>query len=205
MTSMAEPTRIRRSRKASASARPSRAAEGVVRVGDDFGDEYPDADASSTEAVVNLIRVGEALYNEIDRLSQAAFGLPESVLNCLSIIDGAGEPLTPTEIGERALRSSATLTGILDVLERNGWVRRVPNPQDRRSVFVEITDEGKKVADQFCPGVHSLEKAMLAHLDEDERAQLLGLLAKVLTGTARVGADDPMGLEGQRNRPARLQ
>ena len=37
------------------------------------------------------------------------------------------------------LVASATMTATLDLLERRGWIRRIPNPGDRRSVLIEIT------------------------------------------------------------------
>jgi DNA-binding MarR family transcriptional regulator len=176
-----------------------------VRVGEDFSEEYPDGDPTATEAVATLIRAGQALYDEIDRAMQASFGFPESVLNCLAVIDGAGEPITPSQISERTYRPSATITAMLDTLEHQGWVRRLPNPDDRRSVLIEITDGGKATADQFLPGVHNLEAAILADLTSTERAKLMKLLATVLHRIALVNAADPVPFEGRRNRPVRLR
>jgi DNA-binding MarR family transcriptional regulator len=184
---------------------PSPAAQGVVRVGEDFTEEYPDGDPTASEVVTTLIRAGQGLYDEIDRTMQATSGFPESVLNCLAVIDGAGEPIMPSQISERTFRSSATITSILDTLEHQGWVRRMSNPDDRRSVLVEITDEGRARADQFLPGVHNLEKVLIADLTPSERAKLMKLLATVLHRIALVNAADPVPFEGRRNRPVRLR
>jgi DNA-binding MarR family transcriptional regulator len=135
---------------------------------------------------------------------QTSFGVPESVLQSLAVIDGAERPLTPSEIAERMFRSSATMTNLLDALEREGWARRVPNPDDRRSVLVEITDDGKALADRFLPGVRRVERAVIADLSARERSTLMVILEKVLDAAARVNAADPMPFEGRRNRPARL-
>ena len=43
------------------------------------------------------------------------------------------------------------MTATLDLLERRGWIRRVPNPADRRSVLIEITPEGRATTDQCSP------------------------------------------------------
>ncbi len=108
--------------------------------------------------------------------------------------------LTPSQIGERTFTSSGTMTGTLDALEYNGWVRRIPNPDDRRSVLVEITDEGQAIADRLLPGIRRLEAALLTELTNAERTTLLELLAKALTSAASVAAADPIPLEGRRNR-----
>jgi len=175
-----------------------------VRVPSDFAEEFPDGDATAAEVVATLIRAGQALSDELDRGMQASFGVSEAVLQCLAVIDGAGGPLTPSEISERTLRSSATMTSLLDALEREGWARRIPNPDDRRSVRVEITDEGKALADRFLPGVRNVERAVVADLTAAERSKLMTALAKILAATAQMSAEDPILFEGRRNRPHRL-
>jgi len=182
----------------------SQATLGVVRVPPDFAEEYPDGDASATEVYATLIRAGQALYDELDRGMQASFGVPEAVLQALAIIDGSEKPLTPSDIAARMFRSSATMTNLLDALEREGWARRIPNPDDRRSVLVEITDEGKALADRFLPGVRKVEAAVIGGLTAAERSTLMDMLAKVLDATARASTEEPIPFEGRRNRPVRL-
>ncbi len=172
----------------------------MVRVGDDFAAEYPDADSSSTELFATLMRTGYVLRAELDRVVATSLGINEAMTNTLAVIEGADEPLTPGEISDRTLISSATMTSTLDRLERKGWLRRLPNPNDRRSVLVEISDEGQRLCDQFLPGIHAVEQAVMSELDPTEREQLLELLGKLLAGAARVTNGEPMPLEGRRVR-----
>jgi len=176
-----------------------------VKVSADFAGEYPDGDPAKAEAYATLVRTGASLTQEIERCMVASFGVPQTVLNSLAVIDGAGAPLTPREISERTLVSSGTMTGTLDQLEYRGWVRRTPNPDDRRSVFVEITDEGKTVADQLLPGIRKIELGVLAGLTPGELSTLVELLGKVLDGAATVASAEPIVLEGRRTRPPRLR
>jgi DNA-binding MarR family transcriptional regulator len=189
-----------RSRKAGQTS-VSPAAWGVVRVGAEFADEFPDGDPAQAEVLATLFRTGAALSQEIDRCMATTFGATQTILNSLAIIDGADRPLTPSEIGERMLVSSGTVTGTVDQLEYRGWVRRLPNPDDRRSVLVEITDDGKAIADRLLPGIRQLEQGVLTGLTPTELATLLKLLGKVLEGVATVAAAEPIPLEGRRNRP----
>jgi DNA-binding MarR family transcriptional regulator len=173
----------------------------VVRVGDDFAEEFPDGDAVSTEVYATLVRTGSALMDEIDRVVQASsLAINLQITNTLAVIEGAGEPLTPSEISARTLVSSATMTGTLDRLERQGLVRRLPNPEDRRSVLVEVTDAGRALCDRFLPGINALQIAVVSELEPAERHQLLELLGKVLAGAARVADEEPVALEGRRIR-----
>ncbi len=200
---MSEPRRPTRSRKVGPPTSP--AALGVVQVDDDFTQEFPDGDPRVTEVHSTLVRTGNALVAEIGRCMDATFAVPQTLLNSLAVIDGAGEPLTPSQIGERMLVSSATMTGVIDQLEYRGWVRRLPNPDDRRSVLVEITDAGKAVTDQMLPGIRKIERATLAALTPADLRTLLALLGKVLDGAAVVAAAEPISLEGRRKRPKRLR
>jgi DNA-binding MarR family transcriptional regulator len=176
------------------------ASRGVVRVGDGFQAEYPDADPASTELMATLVRTGFVLTSELDRAVAASIGINQAATNTLAVVEGADGLLTPSEISDRTLISSATMTSTLDRLEARGWVRRIPNPEDRRSVLVEITDEGRELCDRFLPGIHAIERSVMSELDPDERKRLLELLEKVLAGAARVAAAAPTPLEGRRSR-----
>jgi DNA-binding MarR family transcriptional regulator len=184
--------------------RPSPASLGLVRVDADFQDEYPGGDTTCTEAYASVCRTGEALLGELDRRIVLTFGMNQATATALAVIDGAAAPLTPSQVGDRVLIPSATMTATLDLLERRGWIRRTPNPADRRSVLVEITPDGRAAADQLLPGIRAVERSVMSALTQDERAQLLELLAKVLARAAEVAAEPPEPLKGQRIRPARL-
>jgi len=61
-------------------------------------------------------------------------------LDCLDIVDAYG-PLSPTALARQAGVHPATMTGILDRLERGGWVVRERDPADRRAVLVRVDRE----------------------------------------------------------------
>ena len=183
---------------------PSPAKLGLVRVDPDFADEYPAGDARSTEAYASLVRAGTAALQELDRRVVATFGITQAVATTLAVIDGAGEPLTPTQISERLLVASASTTAILDQLERRGWAKRIANPTDRRSSLVEITEDGQAVADQFLAGTRTVERDALDRLSTTERLQLLRLLDKILDRLAELADTTPEPLDGHRKRPRRL-
>jgi len=184
--------------------RPGLSARGVVKVDADFATEYPDGNPTSTEAYATLCRVGDVLLTELEQRIDATFGVKQVVATALAVIDGAGRALTPSEIGERILLPSASITSTLDVLERRGWVRRVPNPDDRRSLLIEITADGRRTADQLLPGIRELERSVLSGLTERERTQLLALLGKVLARASELEAEPVEPLAGRRVRPPRL-
>lgn len=181
----------------------SPAAFGLVRVGDEFAEEFPDADRTSTESYASLVRIGTALSAEVGRAIDAGLGVPHAAATTLAVVEGADEPLTPSEISERLLVAPATMTATLDLLERKGWVTRAPNPADRRSVLVEITRDGKAVVDQFLPGIRQIERRVMSALSARERETLLRLLDKVVTQAAEVASEPPEPLAGRRKKVRR--
>jgi DNA-binding MarR family transcriptional regulator len=200
---MSEPGRPPR-RGRNSRGRPSPASLGVVRVDADFETEYPGADRTSTEAYASLCRTGAALLAELDRRVRMTFGISQAAATALAVIEGAGVPLTPSQVSDRVLIASATMTATLDLLEQRGWIRRVANPGDRRSTLIEITPDGRAATDRLLPGIRALEKSILSALTPDERVHLLDLLAKILARAADVAAGAPEPLDGPRIRQARL-
>jgi DNA-binding MarR family transcriptional regulator len=135
---------------------------------------------------------------------RATFDLPQTAANALAVIDGAGGPISPSQISERTIVPSATMTATLDLLENRGLVLRRQNPEDRRGILVEVTDEGRALVDSLLAGVRAVEVATMSALTLAERKQLLRLLSKVLASTAAIAAAPPIPLDGRRFRPDRL-
>ena len=123
----------------------------------------------------------------------------------LAVIEGAGQPLEPGVIAERLIITSGSVTSLLDTLEKRGLVRRLPHPDDRRKLLVEITPEAEAVLDRLLPSLHARERRVMdAALSPEEQAALLDMLARVeaAAGTAE-GATSLTGAE--RRTPGRLR
>jgi DNA-binding MarR family transcriptional regulator len=72
------------------------------------------------------------------------------------------------------------MTSRLDALEKEGLVRRLQDPSDRRSVLVELTEKGRQKHEQGM-GIQAEKEALLADaLTEREKEQLNGLLRRVM-------------------------
>jgi DNA-binding MarR family transcriptional regulator len=103
------------------------------------------------------------------------------------------EGLSVSEICDFHKVRSATMTGILDTLEKDGQIERLPDPSDRRKVIARITDAGKQLMDDFLPGHQDNIRKMLTGLTVKERQTLLGLLIKLYQGVADFVTDDAEG------------
>lgn len=159
-----------------------------IQMPDDFYDQTPDGNVQATEAVMNTIRTADLLFDRIGRLLRplnvsAAGGL------VLGILRDRGA-MAPSELGDRLIVTRATVTGLVDLLERRGFVRRATHPTDRRSVLVEITAEGLTVLQELRTIVHRNERDWMAVLSDDELRTYVGLLHRIQDRLASVAVDD---------------
>ena len=114
----------------------------------------------------------------------ALSGLSGSDQRALDLIERFG-PLTAGELAERSGLAPASVTGLLSRLERKGLARRVPNPNDRRSVLVELNYEG--LADM---GPHFLELGRsLRQLYDTFDDEQLAAIARFLREAAQIQQD----------------
>ena len=155
----------------------------IVKIDPDFEKHYPGASATATEAAMNLVRTADLLVKRISALVQP-FGLSPSSALALSIIADAKAPLPPNEIAERLIISRATITGLLDSLERRGYVRRMPHSSDRRMLLIEPTESGRSIANEFRLVVHRQQKEWMAALTELEQGQLVDTLHRLQSALA---------------------
>jgi DNA-binding MarR family transcriptional regulator len=115
-----------------------------------------------------------------NRLTVDDYGLSPSGRQVLAIIEGAGQPLEPTVIAERLLITTGSMTSLLDNLEKRELIRRLPHPEDRRKLLVDITPAAQTIVDTLLPSLHARENDIMnAALNAHEQQQLLGLVAKV--------------------------
>ena len=151
----------------------------TIRVPADFEFEFPGASRSASEVAVNLARAQMTLIAEIERPPREAHGLSASAFQTLAIIDGAGEPLPGHVIAERLLVSSASMTSLVDTLERRGLVERRPHPTDRRKVLIHLTPDAQRVVDQQLPAIHAVIAQAISTLAEADREHLLAALTTI--------------------------
>ena len=172
----------------------------AIRVGPGFSAEFPGAVASSAEAAANLVRTTTEFLNEVQRRRAPVARLSASGFQALAVIEGAGESLPSNVIADRLLVSTASMTSLLDTLERRGFAARRPHPDDRRKILVEITDDGRRVVDQMLPVVHAAATEAFSGLTETERQVLIDVLTRVREQVSEMAASEPVPPKPRRKR-----
>jgi len=91
-------------------------------------------------------------------------------LDCLDIVDVYG-PLSPSALARRAGLHPATMTGVLDRLERGGWIARERDASDRRAVVVRIlSDRYAELMRFYSPMNRSMNKILAKYSDSELEA-----------------------------------
>src|SRR5258708_38993900 len=138
--------------------------------------EFPDLDPSAAEAFLHLLRTVDEVFGVTDRnlndhnISHGRFGvlmlLWRGVQPRAAKLLGADEcvagPRTPAELADAAGVTRATMTGLIDTLERDGLVTRQPYPDDRPMLSVRLTPTGQRLLQDFLPGHFNAISALLS-------------------------------------------
>jgi DNA-binding MarR family transcriptional regulator len=157
-----------------------------IEMPDDFYAQTPDGNVKATEAVMNTVRTADVLFDRIGRLLRP-LGVSAAGGLVLGLLRDRG-PMSPSELGDRLIVTRATVTGLLDSLERPGFVRRNAHPSDRRSLVIEITPDGLEVLQRLRTVVHRHEKAWLSSFSNDDLEAYIRLLQRIQEALADADA-----------------
>lgn len=149
-----------------------------IKLSPGFEQRWPDSSAKATECALNVIKTNDLLLKRIEDI-QRPFGLSNATGLTLSALANAKEPLSPHEVSDRLVVTRATVTGLLDSLERLGYAQRKPHPSDRRKLLVEITDKGREVADVMREQIHRQEKKWFEVINSEEQIPFIQLLWRI--------------------------
>ncbi|WP_227852780.1 MarR family winged helix-turn-helix transcriptional regulator [Klebsiella oxytoca] len=113
----------------------------------------------------------------------APWGLSEGRFVLLFLLDAASEGLAPNALAEKAGVTRATITGLLNGLERDRLIERHADPLDGRAMRIALTVEGKQLISSVFARHSRWIGGLFSHLSAQERTQLSELLTKVAAGT----------------------
>jgi len=155
-----------------------------------------DADAArrrrrSTTAIKESLRELSLQLSLLNHHVGAHVELKDGDLDCLELINRHG-PLSPSALARRAGLHPATMTGILDRLERGGWVARDRDATDRRAVVVRTRRERGAELFRLYSGMNTSLDRICAGYTDAELELLAGFLRRT-TDAGRAATDELAG------------
>ncbi|MGF6884798.1 DNA-binding MarR family transcriptional regulator [Nocardia sp. GAS34] len=134
----------------------------------------------AVDAWAALLQVHAKLVPELDTELRRATGLPLSWYDVLLELNGP-QQLRMSDLGERVVLSRTRVSRLVTEMESHSLVRRETNPDDGRSAFVSITDEGRKRFREAAPHyLEGIERRFGGRLDTGELHAVASALRKVL-------------------------
>jgi MarR family 2-MHQ and catechol resistance regulon transcriptional repressor len=103
-----------------------------------------------------------------------------------SVIESLGHlgPLTTGVLCKKQLVSGGNMTVVIDNLQKEGLVERIPSTEDRRAITIRLTPRGKRLFDEIFPKHAEYIAKLTSVLQEEEQAKLAELLKKLGTSLA---------------------
>jgi DNA-binding MarR family transcriptional regulator len=136
------------------------------------------------EAWLSYVAATTLLESELDRQLQRDSGMPHAYYQILAMLSEVPERrLRMSELAAITQSSQSRLSHAVARLEAQGWVRRSPCPDDRRSTFAHLTEEGFAALVAAAPGhVRTVRRFLIDQLTPEQVAQLREIAQAVLSG-----------------------
>jgi DNA-binding MarR family transcriptional regulator len=152
------------------------------RMRDQWDRERPDLDNSGAEILWRISFIHKALQKDVGR-RLARLDMPAWAFDVLASLRRQGLPyqMKPSELCDVVILSSGAMTNRLDRLEEAGLVERLPDADDRRSLIVQLTDDGLDAINRAVEVRFQHANQALAPLSEEEQATLATLLRKLVS------------------------
>jgi DNA-binding MarR family transcriptional regulator len=140
---------------------------------------YPNVAPTACEAFLVLLRVASDVLSRKEEHLQE-HGISQGRFTVLMILNRNPEVgLSPSDLAQRAGVTRATMTGLLDGLEREGLVTRSGHPQDRRMLTVRLTEAGMRRLDQMLPEYFRRIGVLMGDMDEPEQRLFIDMLRRI--------------------------
>lgn len=139
------------------------------------------------------MKVRDCIFFQLSKANQAGSGFWASKVNHLGVTAsqamllnflGEEDRISASSLGQKLQISSATMTGILDRLEKLALIERQPHPDDRRAILICLTDRGSKYAKEINSIMLEANREYLGRLSV-ERSKAFREALKILSEQGR--------------------
>lgn len=151
-----------------------------------LGGRVPAERLPAVEAFAAIGLAARQLRSRMERYCEKE-GLSETRLGILFMLRHAGAGVPLGALAARLHVTPRNVTGLIDHLERDGLVARVPDPADRRSVLAQLTERGTERVDAMADDTYRQQQGLLAGFTTDELVQMRHLCLKLASNIEEFG------------------
>jgi DNA-binding MarR family transcriptional regulator len=138
----------------------------------------------STTAIKESLRELSIQLSLLNHQVGGRLGVKDADFDCLDLINRHG-PMSPSALARRTGQHPATMTGVLDRLERAGWIARERDPADRRAVQVRALKDRNTEIFHLYAGMNAAMDDLCDGYDEAQLDLLAGFLDRVTAAGRR--------------------
>ncbi|WP_050184110.1 MarR family winged helix-turn-helix transcriptional regulator [Domibacillus robiginosus] len=135
----------------------------------------------NNEILASFWRINKAI-NKLIKQDADRLGITVVQLKAIYIIN-LNPNISLGELAEKMMLTNSTVSGVIERLVHSGLAERIVPPEDRRSVFIDLTDKGRTMVEQIVSSESRLVKKLneILEMPEEEISYLLRLHQIVLT------------------------
>ena len=135
---------------------------------------------------LRLLSCETVIEQQLRTLLRQNFSVTLPQFDVLSELERAGDPLTMSQLSKELMVSNGNVTGVIDRLEKTGFVKRVRAEHDRRIQFIELTAKGRKEFNRMASRHERWVAELLSGLSMTEMNRLQDLLLKARESVSNV-------------------
>lgn len=135
----------------------------------------------SKEAIrtwLRLLSCETVIEQQLRSLLRNQFSVTLPQFDVLSELERAGTQMTMSELSNKLMVSNGNVTGVIDRLEKNGYVTRTRAEHDRRVQFIGLTEKGLREFDEMANSHEAWLSELLSELSLNDMSSLQNLLLK---------------------------
>ncbi len=140
---------------------------------------FPELDPTAVQTSLTLLRVASDIIAAMDE-ELAGHGTSQGRFTILMLLENCEQgSLSPSELAEMCGVSRASISGLIDGLQKSGMVKREADARDGRGRPVRITAKGTRFLEKMLPAHFTWMARVMQNLSEKQRRQLIQLVGKI--------------------------
>jgi DNA-binding MarR family transcriptional regulator len=132
----------------------------------------------STDLLWQILSAGHRIEERLEAALEQS-GLSLAKFGALRHLVEAGQPIALSQLADKIACVKSNVTQLVDRLENDGLVRRMPDPSDRRSVLAAVTDAGRTRYEAGAEALSRAEQELMSDLRADQRALVAAVVSNI--------------------------